>query len=411
MIKQIIQDTCKVCVKEFRHTFKDEGMLMFFILVPLFYPLLYAWIYSTQYAREVPVAVVDNCNSNESRKLIRMLDASSDVKVASRCINMEDAKEMIGRQEAWGIVYIPSDFSKNIMRNEQSTVSLFCDMSIMLHYKAIFQTLTAITSDMNTHIQLEGSKNFTKRDEEISTKPLDFDEVAIFNPSGGYADFIIPGVLILILHQTLLLGIGLSAGTEREKRMQNVMQHLSTYANGTVRIVIGKAMCFFIIYLFMASYVTMFVPELFGIVQLVHFGELLAFLIPFLLASIFFAMMLSCLVRYRENVMLLVVFTSVPLLFLSGISWPQSAMPGAWQGIAMLFPSTFGVRGFVRMNTMGATLNDIQPEYIALWIQAFVYFVGTCIIKRIKKHEVEMLKKKALEEGLAKEQNLATEQN
>ena len=179
MIKQIIQDTCKVCIKEFRHTFKDEGMLMFFILVPLFYPLLYAWIYSTQYAREVPVAVVDNCNSSESRKLIRMLDASSDVKVASRCINMEDAKEMIGRQEAWGIVYIPSDFSKNIMRNEQSTVSLFCDMSIMLHYKAIFQTLTAVTSDMNTHIQLEGSKNFTKRDEEISTKPLDFDEVAI----------------------------------------------------------------------------------------------------------------------------------------------------------------------------------------------------------------------------------------
>ena len=104
MIKQIIQDTCKVCIKEFRHTFKDEGILMFFILVPLFYPLLYAWIYSTQYAREVPVAVVDNCNSSESRKLIRMLDASSDVKVASRCINMEDAKEMIGRQEAWGIV-------------------------------------------------------------------------------------------------------------------------------------------------------------------------------------------------------------------------------------------------------------------------------------------------------------------
>jgi ABC-2 type transport system permease protein len=121
--------------------------------------------------------------------------------------------------------------------------------------------------------------------------------------------------------------------------------------------------------------------------------------------------MKSCLVRYRENVMLLVVFTSVPLLFLSGISWPQSAMPGAWQGVAMLFPSTFGVRGFVRMNTMGATLNDIQPEYIALWIQAFVYFVGTCIIKRIKKHEVEILKKKALEEGLAKEQNLTTEQN
>lgn len=389
MIKQIIKDICKVCVDEMKHTFKDEGMLMFFILVPLLYPLLYAWIYSNQFAREVPVAVVDNCNSHESRNLLRMADASPDMKIAGRCIDMEEARQMIGRQEAFGIIYIPSSFSKDIMRGEQAHVSVFCDMSIMLHYKAIYQTLTNIVGGMNTDIQIESGQNFTKRDGEISTKPLDFDEVAIFNPSGGYADFIIPGVLILILHQTLLLGIGLSAGTKRERNIHISLQPLSRFANGTVRMVLGKTWCFFMIYLLMAAWVLIIVPRMFGIIQILHFAELMALAVPFLLATIFFALMLSCLVRYRENVMLLVVFTSVPFLFLSGISWPQSAMPGAWQGVAMLLPSTFGIRGFVRLNTMGATLSDIQPEYIALWIQALVYFIGTCIIKRVKRKETE----------------------
>mgnify|MGYP004687608125 FL=1 len=92
--------------------------------------------------------------------------------------------------------------------------------------------------------------------------------------------------------------------------------------------------------------------------------------------------MLSCLVRYRENVMLLVVFTSVPLLFMTGISWPQSNIPAFWQGVAWVFPSTFGVRGFLRISSMGASLADILPEFRALWIQTGIYFLATCLVFR-----------------------------
>lgn len=93
--------------------------------------------------------------------------------------------------------------------------------------------------------------------------------------------------------------------------------------------------------------------------------DLLGLMVPFLSSVIFFGMALSCLVRYRENVMLLVIFTSVPLLFMSGISWPLADMPGVWQAIAYIFPSTFGIRGFLRISSMGGTLSDIQPEVTA----------------------------------------------
>jgi len=90
--------------------------------------------------------------------------------------------------------------------------------------------------------------------------------------------------------------------------------------------------------------------------------------------------MLSWVVRYRENVLLLVVFTSVPFLFLSGISWPQCAIPAFWQGFGTLIPSTFAIRAYVRLATMGATVEDVMPEFRALWIQAAVYLVIASIV-------------------------------
>jgi ABC-2 type transport system permease protein len=228
---------------------------------------------------------------------------------------------------------------------------------------------------MGTEIQTKLGGHVTSREEEIAAKPLDFDDVPIFNPAGGYGSFVLPAVLMLILQQTLVLGIGLSAGTARENNRYGDLIPINRHYQGMMRIITGKAMAYFMIYAVMGAYLTMVVPRLFGFVQLAHWDDLLGIMLPYLLACIFFGMMVSCLVRYRENVMLLMVFVSVPLLFLSGVSWPQSNIPGAWQGISWLFPSTFGVRAFVRVNSMGASLSDVSFEYHCLWIQAGAYFV------------------------------------
>ena len=416
LIQQVnegLHDMCYIWAKEMITTVKDEGVLIFFILVPLFYPLLYSWIYCSQVAREVPVAIVDMSKSALSREFIRNYDATPDVRVAYYCNNVEEAKQLIGKGKVKGVVYFPTDFETNVAQGKQSTVSLFCDMSIMLYYKAIYQAATAVQGETNTKIQLQhAAGNFTSRDEEISTKPLDFDEVPIFNSTGGYADFLIPGVLILILHQTLILGIGLGAGTARETNRYRDLVPVSHHYNGIFRIVLGKSSCYFMVYAVMGAYLTLVVPKLFGFTQLIGGKELLALMVPFILATIFFGMMISCTIRYRENVMLIVVFVSVPLLFLSGISWPQTEMPGAWRAVACVFPSTFGIRGFVRLNTMGATLADIEQEYKALWIQVAVYFFVTCAIYRFQinvaqQHANEQIRKLRQKASEAKARKLS----
>ncbi|MDD6866617.1 MAG: ABC transporter permease, partial [Prevotella sp.] len=88
IISEGLHDVFHICVQELRQTFRDEGMLIFFILVPLAYPILYSWIYQEQLVREVPVVVVDDSNSSRSREFTRLFDASPDVAVVARCTDM-----------------------------------------------------------------------------------------------------------------------------------------------------------------------------------------------------------------------------------------------------------------------------------------------------------------------------------
>lgn len=396
---------CYIWAKEMRSTITDEGVLIFFILVPLAYPLLYSWIYNNEVVREVSVAIVDQSHSHTSRSFIRAFDASPDTKAAYYCTSMDEAKTLIAKQVVHGYLYFPKDFERKLFRGEQANVSVFCDMSLMLTYKAIYQTALTVSQYINARIQIAGSHNFTNYDDEVTTKPLDFDEVPIFNTTGGYGNAVLPGVLMLILQQTLLLGIGLAAGTARENNRYQDLVPISKHYVGIFRIVLGKALCYFMVYMVMGTYLALAVPHMFGFTSMLTAVNLFGLLIPYILASTFFGMALSCIVRYRENVMLLVVFTSVPLLFMTGISWPQSNIPGVWQGISWLFPSTFGVRGFLRLNSMGANLSDILTEYQALWLQVVAYFFLTCAVyrsqlKQTRTHaasRIDMIKQKAKE--------------
>lgn len=393
-IREGITGLFHICAKELKAVFKDQGVLIFFLLVPLAYPLLYAFIYTNEVVREVPTAVVDANNSTLSRKYLRLVDASADVHIQSHCADMEEAKLLLKDNKVYGIIYIPESFSRDIAGGRQTTVSLYCDMSGMLYYKSLLVANTNASLEMNEQIKIQRMGNTTQRQDEVSTTPITYEDVSLFNPQDGFASFLIPAVLILIIQQTLLLGIGLSAGTARETNRFRDLVPISRQYRGTLRIVLGKSVAYLLIYIAIAAYILCVVPELFSLVQIAQPITLLAFVLPYLLACIFFAMTCSIFIHHRESCMMIYVFTSVPLLFISGISWPEAAMPRFWEVVSWLFPSTFGINGFVRINTMGATLHEVLPEYRALWLQTGIYFLTTCLVYR---HQVLLSRRHALE--------------
>lgn len=359
---------------------RDKGILIFILFVPLAYPLLYSYVYTNEVVREVPAAVVDESQSALSREFIRKMDASPDVRIAARCGSMAEAEELLKRQEVYGIVRIPSTFTRDLWKGEQSHVGLYCDMCSMLYYKALMLTATNVSLEMNKEIKVTRYlPATTERQAEITRMPIEYDYIPLYNPQSGFAAFLIPPVLMLIIQQTLFLSVGMSMGDSRERYRGSVIPFKRSYKH-PVHIVLGKSMLYFLLYLLMGIYMFTFVTRAFGLPQLGRYGTFLAFLVPYLLACIFLAMVLSAFVYRREDCIMLFVFLSVPLLFLSGISWPGSAMPTFWKYVSWIFPSTFGMNGYVRLQGMGASLSDIAFEYRGLWTQAGIYFLMACAI-------------------------------
>lgn len=368
----------QIWYREIGNIFRDKGIMIFILFVPLAYPLLYSYVYTNEVVRDVPVAVVDESDSALSRELLRKMDASPDMKIAGYCNNMEEAREMVRRHEAYGIIRIPESLTTDLAHGDQTTTGVYCDMSSMLYYKALILTATNVSLEVNKDIKISRYiKGTTERQDEINKTPIDYDYVSLYNPQSGFAAFLIPPVLMLIIQQTLLLGIGMSMGNSRERHNGSVIPFHPWYKN-PVHIVIGKALPYFMLYMVLAVYMFAVVTDMFTLPHLGHYTTFIAFIVPYLLACIFLAMILSAFIYRREDSILLLVFLSVPLLFLSGLSWPSSAMPGFWKYVSYLFPSTFGLNGYVRITATGASLGDIRTEYMALWIQAGVYFLLAC---------------------------------
>lgn len=382
IIKEGILDTFFIWKDELKNVFKDSGVMIFFFLVPFIYPLLYAFIYNNEVVHNAKMVVVDQSDSYLSREYIRKVDATADVKVVAVCSDMEEAKRMMDAKEAYGILYFPSEFSKNIHKGKQATVSLYCDMSALLFYKAFLLATTEVSLEIGKELRAQNNPSSTIEQEKITINPIPYESVALFNSQNGFASFLVPAILILVIQQTLILGIGMLGGTAREKNRFHSLVPVSRHFNGTLRIVFGKSLTYILLYVVVCIWVLAVVPKLFSLPQVGEPWTVMLFVLPYLFASIFLSMTLSGFMTSRESPMLVFVFTSVILLFISGVSWPKEAIPPFWKAIGYLFPSTPGIQGFIRINTAGASLNEVAHEYHTLWIQAGIYFITACIIYR-----------------------------
>ncbi len=381
-LKQGIRSMTYIFWEEMRGVFHDQGVFIFVLLVPLLYPLVYSYIYSKEVVREVPVVAVDEERSALSRDYLRRVDATPDVDIVAQCIDIEEARLALKFRDAYGVIYIPKDFSRNLAAGEQTKVTLFCDMSGLLYYKSIVIANTAVSLAMNKEIKIARSGVTTVQQGEQLAYPIEYQEVGLFNPATGFASFLLPAVLILLLQQTMLLGVGMSAGSMREGNKFRDLIPLNRHYEGTLRILLGKGLAYFLLYLLVSLYVLCAVPRMFNLVQMPDPLTLLGFVIPYLLSCVFFSLSASVFIKNRETCMMLFVFTSVPLLFLSGISWPSASISTFWRYVSYAFPSTFGINGFVKINSMGATFPEVRTEYIALWIQCGGYFILSFFVYR-----------------------------
>lgn len=368
---------------ELKRIFTDPGVIVIFIVATLVYPLLYKAIYWNEQITDVPVAVVDLSQSAESRTFLHHWNASPDIRLTHTCNSIAEAEQLLREQKVHGIVYFPRDFASQLADPlGQAHISLYCDMSSFLYMKAIYLSCNQVMLESMRNIQIDRyeSMGYGREFSWALVQDAPYTETALYNPTGGYGSFLIPAVLVLILHQTLLFGICMLAGTARDddKVLYRVLG--KGRVAGVLRLILGRAAAYFTIYYALAAILLGLLPRLFDIPHIGDIGDILRFIVPYILACIFFSMTVSVFIRNRESGLVLLISTSLIFLFMAGISWPKEMMPAAWRYLSYFIPYTWGAHGFIHINSMGATLWSTRNEYISLWILSGGYFLATCVI-------------------------------
>ena len=384
-----LNDILRIAKYEYRSMLRSLPVLLVLGGGIFFYGLLYNYMYSPNVLREVPVAIVDESRTLLSRHYIRLLDATPQVRVQGVVNDRMEARERMKKGEVSGIVFLPDDFEAKVGRGEEAVFISYNTAITFLYYAALKEASTGAMLALNDEVR-PGQVVFLDANvvqPVINTRSMEVQGIALYNGNGGYATYLIPAVLMVILFQTMLMVISMRCGMEYEQRMLPLFQ----VVNGTsswrtaISIVIGKSVVYVGFYAMFTIFLLGFLPLVFHLPHLASPLLLVQLMIPYLFATAFFGLSCSPFFKDSDAPLLLIAFFSVGLLFLSGISWPLELMPWPWRLLHCLLPAPVGVLAFVKANSMGADITDISREMMLLWGQCAVYFFVACFVyKRVK---------------------------
>lgn len=195
-----------------------------------------------------------------------------------------------------------------------------------------------------------------------------------------------PAIIMVIIQQTMLIGIGMIGGTWSEFGLYKKLIPPGRRRMSTLPVVAGKAFVYASIYAVTLFYILGLHYKLFHFPTNGHTADIIAFLIPYLLSCIFLGIAVSTLFQRREQSIMLLLWCSIPALMLSGASVPREAMPEWLYLFGQILPSSSGVEGFIRLQSMGASFSDVLHEVRILWILTIVYggFAAVGIHLRLK---------------------------
>ncbi len=375
----------RVMRREFRMVLSSPGTMLFFFALPLAYPIVYAAIYNPEVTRDMPVAVVDRCRTAASREFVRHADATQAMKICGYAADMAEARRWWEEKKCFAVIEIPADYSAKVARGEQGVIQFYSDASLLLRYRTFLESLTELQMAIDADLR-EVAINTLGVSGVASAGGSSIQTEAYFlgDPQQGFASFIMPGIVVLILQQSMLLGITFLGGASNERRRLNRGLDPLAVEASPMATILGKACCYVILYIPLSIYILHYIPLWFHFPHLGNLLQYLLFILPMLLATAMLGLTCICMVSEKESAFVVFVFTSVVFLFLSGLTWPRYAMQPFWQWIGDMIPATWGMEGFIRINNNGATLEQEIVPYRWLWCLTALYTLTAWLVARLR---------------------------
>ena len=353
---------------EWRAILKDPVVMLIVFGGTILYSFLYPLPYAKQVPREQKITVVNLDKSQVSYRLERMVDATPQVQIVDRSHTIEEAKNTFLAREVSGILVIPEHFYEDLLMGKSPTLSYAGDASYFLVYGTVMEGLLNAGGTLSAKAKIV---RMLMEGQPLAGATTGYAATAInlkptFNTRMGYLDYVVPGVFMLILHQTLIIAAGVMVTTQKSGK--GYWTELSTFT-----LMLIRCLVFIGIYYVISAYYFGASLQFQGISVVGKMSELLLFLFPFLLAACFLGIWLGTWIPRRELVTIVVLFSSMPLLFASGFIWPIEAIPQPIIWLSRCFPSTPGIMGMISLDKMGATWQQTLPQWGLLWLQSLAW--------------------------------------
>jgi ABC-2 type transport system permease protein len=330
---------------------RDQGVLLIMGLAPLIYGFFYPWPYGTQVVTRVPVAVVDLDHSNLSRQITRYVQASPRVEVHLITGDEHAAQQALWAGQIEGFAVLPRDLKRSVLRGSPAVVTVQANGSYALINKAVLYGFSEAVGTVSAGVEIAKLEAAGQGElqAQASRSPINTQTVALFNPTEGYGSFAVPAVALLILQQTLLMGVGMLVGLWAETGQK--------YADAATWL--GRMLAFCTVGW---TNGLLYFGWIYWLQDYPRGGNpagamvLLACYIP---AICTLGALLGIWFGNRERALQVLLFTALPVIFVSGFSWPSESLPPVLHSLRWLFPSTAGIQASLKLNQMGAPLSDV----------------------------------------------------
>ena len=262
--------------------------------------LLYAFLYPQPYLNQTPlqqpIAVINADGSQLSRQLIRMVDASPLLKVTSQVASIEEAQQQLVEREVGGLLVIPEHFYRDVLMGRSPTLSYAGDASYFLVYGTIVQGLASTSGTLAAQVKVAKmvSDGIPLALASTLHSPIQLNANAAFNAHQGYLDYVIPAVFIVILHQTLLIAVGLHAAPASTSQ-STLLRRASPW-----QLVLVRSLLFSVIYSLMSSFYFGVVLNFYGVHHWANIAHICQLLLPFLIATAGLAQCIAAILPKRD---------------------------------------------------------------------------------------------------------------
>jgi len=355
-----------------RSIFFDKGPVVPAVGGVLVYCVFYPLPYQPETVQAVPVVVADYDSSRMSRQLERDLDATQGVRVEGVAASVEEAIPRLQRGEIGGIVVVPKDFYRDVLHGTPTGVTVMGNGGYIVVDGTVLETAAKVVAEtaapalaaklLQSKVPPAAVMRLAHAGPIVVKQPL-------FNTVQGYASYVVPASMGLIVHQLLLIAICIVIGTWVEGGRWAIAPHGRLSLAAFAGVLGGFWLLIFAVIMFWIGFVFWVhdLPRAANLSGAIVFGAIYA------LAVAGVGIAVGCWMGERERALQIVGYVSFPLLFLSGFAFPLESIGEPLVTLSRLLPSTPGIQGFLMLNQMGATWAEVRPQVVNLSLLAIAY--------------------------------------